>query len=215
MHAEQYSAAYQFTCRLPRRRRSVPRARAALQAAVLAWGAGRDVAEAAELVLSELVTNALRVRVPRDRQVGVRITRSEFEGTLRLEVSDAGAGRPEVRVPGNDETSGRGLMLVEALAYRWGVLEREGGVGKTVWAEIKAPGLVSAPAGSEVAAVAVQAGQSVQAWGAWQTIRSVRGEQLASGDLAIVLGLDEGPALRLHASESLTVREGAARRSRS
>jgi anti-sigma regulatory factor (Ser/Thr protein kinase) len=91
------------------------------------------------LVLSELVTNAVRARAPRDRQVGLRIAHSAEEGLLWLEVSDAGEGRPEVRNPGEDEIGGRGLLLVDALAHRWGVQEREGGIGKTVWAEIKAP----------------------------------------------------------------------------
>lgn len=197
----------EVTFRLPRRRSSVPRARAVLHVVLGDWAADQEIADNAELVLSELVTNALRVRVPRDRQVGVRIVHSEVDGVLRLEISDAGAGRPEVRAPGDDETSGRGLRLVEALACRWGVREREGGIGKTVWAELKSPDLPPAPAGREVAAVTLRAGQSVRAWGAWHTIRSVRGEQLASGGLAVVLGLDEGPALRLHASSPLTVRD--------
>ncbi|MFI8994297.1 hypothetical protein [Streptomyces sp. NPDC053542] len=34
-----------------------------------------------------------------------------------------------------------GLLLVAALAERWGVEERVGGIGKTVWAELKAPGV--------------------------------------------------------------------------
>jgi two-component sensor histidine kinase len=102
------------------------------------------------LVLSELVTNALRVPVPRDRQVGVRIARSLEDGLLRLEVSDAGAGKPEVRVPCDEETGGRGLLLVEALAHRWGVEERAGRIGKTVWAALKAPDIVAGPVGSVV-----------------------------------------------------------------
>ncbi|MFJ5178861.1 ATP-binding protein [Streptomyces griseoviridis] len=103
--------------------------------------------ESAELVLSELVTNALRVRVPSDRQVGVRIARSLEDGLLRLEVCDAGSGRPEVRARGDEETGGRGLLLVEALAHRWGGEERTAGIGKTVWAELKAPDVVAEPHG--------------------------------------------------------------------
>ncbi|WP_405516249.1 ATP-binding protein [Streptomyces canus] len=94
--------------------------------------------DTAELVLSELVTNALRARAPHDRQVGVRIAHSAQEGLLRLEVSDAGEGLPEVQSTSEGETGGRGLLLVEALAYRWGVQGRQGGVGKTVWAGLKA-----------------------------------------------------------------------------
>ncbi|GAQ67863.1 ATP-binding protein [Streptomyces scabiei] len=138
------SSSNEVTFRLPRSRQSVPRSRAALHAVLGGWGVSQDTLESAELVLSELVTNALRVPVPRDRQVGVRIARSSADGLLRLEVSDAGAGKPEVRVPDDEETGGRGLLLVEAMAHRWGVEEREGGIGKTVWAELKAPDMVVA-----------------------------------------------------------------------
>lgn len=157
-------------------------------------------------MLSELVTNAVRVSVPGDRQVGVRIEcrgRGEF---LRLEVSDAGAGRPEVRQPGALDRGGRGLLLVEALAHRWGVDERRAGIGKTVWAELLAPGADFTPE-SRIAAVSVRPGQCVRAWGAWRTVRAVRSERFASGGPAVVIVLDDGgPALRLHAAEPLTVR---------
>ncbi|MGW0610119.1 ATP-binding protein [Streptomyces sp. NPDC002788] len=196
----------EITCRLPRSRASVPRARAMLHAVLRNWGVAQDVLDSAELILSELVTNALRVRVPSDRQVGVRIARFQTDGLLRLEVSDAGSGRPKVQAPGDDETGGRGLLLVEALAHRWGVDERAGGIGKTVWAELKAPDLVVEPVGREVAAVMVRPGQRVRVLGEWRTVRTVRTEPYAAGGLAVVLGLDEGPALRVHAAEALTVR---------
>ncbi|WP_406123557.1 ATP-binding protein [Streptomyces canus] len=128
----------QVTFRLSRRRSSVPRARAALHAVLGGWCIDQGTLDTAELVLSELVTNALRARAPRDRQVGVRIAHSAEEGLLRLEVSDAGEGLPEVQSPSEGETGGRGLLLVEALTYRWGVQGREDGVGKTVWADLKA-----------------------------------------------------------------------------
>lgn len=131
------SDAYVITCRLPRRRSTVPRARALLHAVAAGWGVDRDVLDTAELVLSELVTNALRARAPRDRQVGVRIVHSEPERLLRLEVSDAGEGRPKLRDPSEDQIGGRGLFLVETVTHRWGVLEHENSIGKTVWAEIK------------------------------------------------------------------------------
>ena len=204
------AAPNEVTFRLSRCHQSVPRTRAMAHATLGEWGVGQDVLEAAELVLSELVTNALRVPVPSDRQVGVRIARSLEDGLLRLEVSDAGAGRPEVRTPGEEETGGRGLLLVEALAHRWGVEEREGGIGKTVWAELKAPDIVAEPDVKEIAAVMVRPGQSVRAWGEWRTVRSVRSERFAAGGPAIVLGLDEGPALRVHAAEPMPVRDGGA-----
>lgn len=73
-----------------------PRARALLRAKLGEWRAGEAPADTAELVLSELVTNALRVAVPGDRMIGVRIVCRERGASLRLEVSDAGGGRPRV-----------------------------------------------------------------------------------------------------------------------
>lgn len=135
-----------YEARFSRHPRGVARSRSILRDALGGWGMEQEVAEAAELVLSELVTNALRVRVPSDRQVGVGFAYDSGEGVLRLEVSDAGAGCPELRSPGEDETCGRGLMLVDALADCWGVCGREGGIGKTVWAEFKAPQAALLPA---------------------------------------------------------------------
>jgi hypothetical protein len=139
--------------------------------------------------------------------VGVRIARSPADGLLRLEVSDAGSGRPEVQAPGDEETGGRGLLLVEALAHRWGVEERVGGIGKTVWAELKASDIVAGPVGREVAAAVVRPGQHVRVWGEWRGVRAVRTESCAAGGLAVALGLDEGPALRVSAAVSLVVRD--------
>ncbi|OKJ23984.1 PAS sensor protein [Streptomyces sp. CB00316] len=197
--------------RLVRRRSSVPRARALLRAKLGEWRACEAPADMAELVLSELVTNALRVAVPGDGMIGVRIRCRGRGASLRLEVSDAGGGRPVVRRPGELETGGRGLLLVEALAYRWGVDERSAGIGKTVWAEVMAPGASPEPASveAEIAAATVRPGQSVRVWGAWCTVRSVRSERYASGGLAVVIGLDDGPGLRMDAAEPLMVRDGA------
>ncbi|MFJ2152771.1 ATP-binding protein [Streptomyces microflavus] len=196
--------------RLVRRRSSVPRARALLRAKLGEWRAGEAPSDVAELVLSELVTNALRVAVPGDRMIGVRIVCRERGASLRLEVSDAGGGRPVVRAPGELDSGGRGLLLVEALAYRWGVDERSAGIGKTVWAEVVAPGTVPEPVGAEaeIAASTVRPGQFVRVWGAWCTVRSVRSERYASGGLAVVIGLDDGPGLRMDAAEPLLVRDG-------
>ncbi|WP_324793457.1 ATP-binding protein [Streptomyces cyaneofuscatus] len=201
--------------RLVRRRSSVPEARALLRAKLGEWRAGEAPADVGELVLSELVTNALRVAVPGDRMIGVRIVCRERGASLRLEVSDAGGGRPVVRRPGELETGGRGLMLVEALAYRWGVDERSAGIGKTVWAEVVTPGAAPEPvaveslgAEAEIAAATVRPGQSVRVWGAWCTVRSVRSERYASGGLTVVIGLDDGPGLRMDGAEPLLARAG-------
>jgi anti-sigma regulatory factor (Ser/Thr protein kinase) len=197
---------YDVSFRLSRRPRSAGRARAALHAFLADWGAGEELLDTAVLVLSELVTNALRVRAPSDRQVGVRIAYASADGLLRLEVSDAGSGRPEVRHPKADETDGRGLWIVDALSHRWGVSPRAGGIGKTVWCELKAPGLPPGPRTKELAAIAVRPGQQIRAWGAWHAVRTVSTVRHATGGLAVVLGLDEGPPLRVSAAEPLAVR---------
>jgi anti-sigma regulatory factor (Ser/Thr protein kinase) len=201
------AAPNEVTFRLSPRPDSVRRARALAHAVLGDWQLDQDVIETAELVLSELVTNALRVCVPPDRHVGVRIARLAEDGLLRLEVSDAGAGTPVVRVPCEDEMGGRGLLLVESLVHRWGFERRTGGTGKTVWAELKAPDIVPASSERQIAAVAVRTGQRVHVWSAWHTVRSVRCERHAAGGLAVVLGLGEGPALRCNAGEPLHVRD--------
>ncbi len=78
--------------RLVRSRTSVSKARAVLRAKLGEWRAGQAAVESAELVLSELVTNALKADAPGDRMIGVRIECRERGGLLRLEVSDAGKG---------------------------------------------------------------------------------------------------------------------------
>ncbi|MEK8144859.1 hypothetical protein NKH18_34840 [Streptomyces sp. M10(2022)] len=97
---------------------------------------------------------------------------------------------------------------MEALTHRWGVDERRAGIGKTVWAELLAPGIVPVTGEADVAAVTVRVGQSVRVAGAWRTVRSVRSERYTSGGLFVIVGLDEGPTLRLQAGEAVTVRTG-------
>src|SRR5256885_2322567 len=60
------------------------------------------------------------------------------ERRLRVEVRDAAAGRPERRDPSFDDLSGRGLLIVDELADRWGVDEAP--PGKSVWFELDAGG---------------------------------------------------------------------------
>ncbi len=57
-------------------------------------------------------------------------------GTLRIEVTDTrGDRRPKLQEPDADAESGRGLLLVDALADRWGVAEGRY-PRKTIWAEL-------------------------------------------------------------------------------
>jgi len=60
-------------------------------------------------------------------------------GPLRLSVTDANNTLPTPRDASPDDESGRGLTLVAALADEWDAEPRPGGIGKTVWFELRAP----------------------------------------------------------------------------
>ncbi|MFJ9075503.1 ATP-binding protein [Streptomyces sp. NPDC102278] len=120
----------------PRGPRAPGRARARLRVQLAEWQVGADSAETAELLLSELVTNAVRdARAPHGRDIGVRLAR--YGDVVRVEVSDAGPAVVLVpRAAGESDERGRGLAIVAALAVRWGQCPRAHGIGKAVWAEI-------------------------------------------------------------------------------
>ncbi|MFJ2573292.1 ATP-binding protein [Streptomyces halstedii] len=95
--------------------------------------------ETLSLITGELCANAVQHgRVPgRDFRVRLTVTAD----VLRIEVTDtrterrpADTRRPTAPPPGSE--TGRGLLLVEHLATRWGVTPRAGAPGKTVWAEL-------------------------------------------------------------------------------
>ena len=118
--------------RLPATPASVFLARRFTRQLLEEWGLPDDVRERVELVTSELVTNAAR-----DSEDRVDVGVARTESVLRLEVGDTSHRLPRA-TPLADEaaeeaTSGRGLLLVEAVASRWGVVSE--GLGKTVWAE--------------------------------------------------------------------------------
>ncbi|MET9435924.1 ATP-binding protein [Streptomyces sp. NPDC006551] len=117
-----------------RERRSVPLAREFARKALTDWGL--DVrTDDVLLCVSELATNALLHGVPPGRGYRLHL-RLERPGPLRVEVHDSGDGTPHRREPSDE--SGRGLLLVEALADRWGVGERN--PGKIVWCEFAGVG---------------------------------------------------------------------------
>ncbi|MEU3844269.1 SpoIIE family protein phosphatase [Streptomyces sp. NPDC028635] len=97
---------------------------------VEAWGFG-ELAMATELIVSELVTNAIRYAAPPIRLRLVRDTR------LTCEVADGSSTAPRLRHPRSTDEGGRGLFLVAQLAHRWGV--RYTLEGKIIWAEQEIP----------------------------------------------------------------------------
>ncbi|WP_369174655.1 SpoIIE family protein phosphatase [Streptomyces sp. R28] len=83
----------------------------------------------AELVVSELVTNAIRYGTP-----GIRLRLIHDAATLICEVSDTSHTAPHLRRAKIFDEGGRGLLLVAQLTQRWG--SRHTADGKTIWAEI-------------------------------------------------------------------------------
>ncbi|MEV6329337.1 SpoIIE family protein phosphatase [Streptomyces sp. NPDC051909] len=104
-------------------------ARALTNAQLEHWGLDA-VGFAVELIVSELVTNAIRYGAP---PVDLRLLRDK-DRALICEVSDSRETSPRLRRARPDEEGGRGLFLVAQLADRWGTrYTRE---GKTIWAEV-------------------------------------------------------------------------------
>ncbi|MDT0612785.1 ATP-binding protein [Streptomyces lancefieldiae] len=116
--------------------RSVPLARRRVARLVSEWGQA-GVAGDVALVVSELMTNALLHGSLRGRLIRVRV--SLGHRVLRVEVTDPRGERLPSPRPAGDvaEQFGRGLVLVGALAARWGWGPRT--VGKTVYAEWDVP----------------------------------------------------------------------------
>jgi anti-sigma regulatory factor (Ser/Thr protein kinase) len=93
-----------------------------------------DLSDAAELIVSELVTNAVTAACGLDRPA-IQLVLTFDVGELAIRVRDGNPGNPQTRHPGADDVCGRGLLLVETLSDRTGWYPREGGgPGKTVWA---------------------------------------------------------------------------------
>jgi serine phosphatase RsbU (regulator of sigma subunit)/anti-sigma regulatory factor (Ser/Thr protein kinase) len=120
---------------------SVSGARSHAVDVVKAWGFGEH-ADLVELLVSELVTNALRYASPTSpvsgaseedpTSVRLRMRRGRF--ALWAEVFDPDLRLPRLRLAGDRDEGGRGLYLVDALASRWGT--RPTRSGKIVWFEV-------------------------------------------------------------------------------
>lgn len=101
----------------------------------LRYRSGQEQTDAAELLVSELVTNALI-----HTRHGAVVTATATAARLRVEVQDfASEDLPAPYVPNADDgTHGRGLILVRSLADAWGVEAQA--LGKTVWFELHGGG---------------------------------------------------------------------------
>ena len=109
---------------------SVRLARQAVASFAAAHGSDEECVDAARLLVSETVTNALVHAGP--SEISLELVR--LPGRLRIAVSDGTVAPLSRRNVGNDEEGGRGLALLDALATRWGCETDPG--GKTVWFEL-------------------------------------------------------------------------------
>ncbi|MET9799705.1 SpoIIE family protein phosphatase [Streptomyces sp. NPDC006368] len=95
--------------------------------------ADEEQADAAVLMLSEMLTNVL-VHTDGNALLVAEATGEHGTRRLRVEVADGSDELPHKRRPGEMASSGRGLLLMEMLAHAWGVDPR--GEGKSIWFEL-------------------------------------------------------------------------------
>ena len=107
---------------------SAGRARKFVDETLRRWDCGQQL-DVVTLLVSEVVTNAI-VHAGTEVEVSVELKPE----SVRIEVTDKEAGLPARRDATDEDTSGRGLALVEAMASDWGVEARPG--GKVVWFEV-------------------------------------------------------------------------------
>jgi anti-sigma regulatory factor (Ser/Thr protein kinase) len=128
-----YPSAMDLRTVLPCDASSVGKARRLIRQELAAFGEADlvepDLVDAAGLLVSELVTNAV-VHARTDVTLHVRLRR----GVLRIEVTDGSPVLPAPRRPTGLTGTGRGLQLVDHLADRWGVDKAR--KGKTIWFEL-------------------------------------------------------------------------------
>lgn len=130
-------------------------ARSFVRHALGVWGLG-GLADSAELVASELVTNAVKATgepVPQGSYVNVwdlAVIAVELRVSgrgLRVAVGDSSREQPALQTVDADAEGGRGLVLVAALSTRWGVCPAPD--GKVTWADLALGELETAASGTD------------------------------------------------------------------
>jgi anti-sigma regulatory factor (Ser/Thr protein kinase) len=121
--------------RYPATLEAAGRARRDMALALQTWGLPQLV-EVARQIVTELVANA--VEHTDASTVGASITRTGTVLSARIVVTDTSRRKPAPGTPSPGDEDGRGLLIVDALAHRWGSELVHG--GKRVWAELRADG---------------------------------------------------------------------------
>lgn len=106
---------------------SIPMTRRQVDKALHSWGHD-SLQDSAHLLITEMAANAVRHCTGETFSVEVSLT----QDAVRLSVTDSSPSYPQVKPSTHDDESGRGMMIVEALAQEWGVMDNT--IGKTVWA---------------------------------------------------------------------------------
>jgi len=120
--------------RLPRSPRSARQARAVVRDYLSATQPRFLDQDAAELVVSELVSNAVLHAGDASREIALRM--SVENGYLHVEVEDDDPRLPAPKVVPDDAIHGRGLQIIDRMAERWGWTKLNGD-GKQVWCDLR------------------------------------------------------------------------------
>lgn len=120
---------------------AVPCARLRSRHVLWEWGLAR-FGEPAEVVVSELATNAVQATADRVVPLPIRLWLSSDHSRVRIAVWDADPRSPRPKpisvdgVPEWSDDGGRGLFLVASLSQQWGWYATQAWGGKVVWAEV-------------------------------------------------------------------------------
>jgi anti-sigma regulatory factor (Ser/Thr protein kinase) len=120
---------------------AVPCARLHARLMALEWGLP-ELAETAELLVSELATNAIRASAELLSPV-IRLCLASDHQCMVIRVWDGGGQMPVRKNAGPDSECGRGLLLVESLSTEWGSYRKAN--GKVVWAVVARKGSEKGP----------------------------------------------------------------------
>jgi len=121
--------------RLPAKPESVKAARRLVRSCLRGWG-HEGQTDTAVLLTSEVVTNAVLHGGPHGPDAELYVDVDVSPRRVRVAVSDLGGGVPVAGDASTDAVSGRGILMVEAMASAWGM--RRNGAGKSVWFEVDA-----------------------------------------------------------------------------
>lgn len=122
--------AWSATASFPPQPRNVGQARRLTRTALAAWGEPQ-LADSAELLVSELVTNAIRYG-----RGAISITLALTDSALQISVADFGRGLPQLRAASDEDSNGRGLAIVATLCARWAVTTRLNGKTVSCWLDL-------------------------------------------------------------------------------